>query len=276
MDFVEDDRMNSEYISKIRDLSTRRDLFSEEGFSALTSLFEAVSGEPPAVYADRFRADHCQWLQLLDDFEHKHQLLKRTEDRQSYLFNSYALPLVETERAGQLLDTMEKIYQNLRELYRVHLKVPIEAVKLLESMNGYDLDKKENKEMLLEALYYLSDLNGVFSAKTVDFPYTEKSVISIAEGVLEDETIGDIIMKFYLHYEHMNSPLSQNSSMYLGSSEANLVGGSTSNLEISPVQPGIIGNVKWALENWRGLLKPRNALVCVIGIVFLFILSMIL
>ena len=273
MNFGEYDKMNSEYISKIRDLSTRRALFPEEGISALTSLFEAVSGEPPSVYADRFRADHCQWLQLLDDFEHKYQFLKRTEDRQSYVFNPYALPIVETERAGRLLDTMEKIYQNLRELYLVHLKAPIEVVTLLQGMDGYDLDKKEDKEVLLESLYYLLGLNGVFSAKTVDFPYVEKSVISIAEGVLEHDSIGNIIMNFYQHYEHMNSSLSRNSSTYFGSSETNLAGSETI---ISPVQPGIIGNVKWGLENWRGLLKPRNALVCVTSIVFLLILSMIM
>ena len=268
--------MNSEYISKIRDLCTHRSLFSEEGFSALTSLFEAVSGEPPAVYADRFRADHYQWLQLLNDFEHKYQFLKRTKDGQSYVFNPYALPLVETERAGRLLDTMEKIYQNLRELYRVHLKAPIEAVKLLEGMDGYDLDKKEDKEVLLESLYYLRELSGVFSAKTVDFPYAEKSVISIAESVLEDESIGDIIMDFYQHYEHMNSSLSQNSSIHLISNETNLAGRNTIDPEIRPVQPEILGNLKWVLQNLRFLLKPRNALLCVASIVLLLILSMII
>lgn len=93
--------MISEYISKIRDLYTRRSLFSGEGFSALTSLFEAVSGEPPSVYAGRFRADNAQWLSLLDKFEHPYQFLNRTKGGQSYLFNPYAPPLVEAERAGR-------------------------------------------------------------------------------------------------------------------------------------------------------------------------------
>ena len=273
MKFGEDDQMNSEYISKIRDLCTRRALSPREGFSALTSLFEAVSGEPPAVYADRFRADNAQWISLLDKFEHPYQFLKRTKGGQSYVFNPYALPLVEAERAGQLLDTMEEIYQNLRELYLVHLKAPVEVVKLLEDMDGYDLEKKEDKEMLLESLYYLLGLNGVFSGMPADFPYAEGSAICIFESVLENESIGDIIMNFYQHYEDLNSSLSRNSSMYLGSSETNLAGSETI---ISPVQPGIIGNVKWGLENWRGLLKPKNALVCVASIVFLLILSMIM
>lgn len=263
--------MNSEYISKIRDLCTRRALFSEEELSALTSLFEASSGEPPTVYADRFRADHYQWLQLLNDFEHKYQFLKRTKDRQSYLFNPYALPLVETERAGRLLDTMGKIYQNLRELYRVRLKATIEAVELLEFMDGYDLDKKGDKAVLLESLYYLSDLNGVFSAKTLDFPYAENSVISIAESVLENESLGDVIMNFYQHYEHMNSSLSQNSSMCPGSSEANLAGDGTTDQEIVPVQPETLGKLTWILENWRILFKPKNILLCVVSIIFLLI-----
>ena len=265
--------MNSEYISKVRDLCIRRALFSEEELSALTSLFEALSGEPPAVYADRFRADHCQWIQSLNDFEHKHQFLKRTKDGQSYLFNPYALPLVEIARAVQLLNLMEKIYQNLKELYRDHLKVPIEVVILIDCIDGYQIEKKEDKEELLEALYYLSELSGIWSGKTSNFPYAEESTMCISKSVLENETIGDIIMMFYQRYEHMNSSLSQNSSMCPGSGGANLVS-SITDPEISLVQPETLGKVTWIMENWRIFLKPRNAFVCVVCIVFLLMLML--
>lgn len=264
--------MNTEYISKIRELCIRQAWFSQEKSSVLTSLFEALSGEPPAVSAGRFRADNCQWIQTLNDFEYKDQFLKRTKDGQSYLFNPYALPLIEIARAVQLLILMEKIYQNLKELYQDHLQDPVEAAILIDGIDGYDIEKKEDKEELFEALYYLSELSGIWSGKTNNFPYAEESTMCISENVLENETMGDIIMRFYQHYEHMNSSLSQNSSMNPGSSETNLPSGNTIASEIVPVQPEIIGKLKWILEKWRIFLKPRNILLCVASIVILLIL----
>ena len=268
--------MNTEYISKIRELCTRRAWFSQEKLSVLTSLFEVLSGEPPTVSADRFRADNCQWIQTLNDFEHKLQFLKRTTDGRSYLFNPYALPLIEIAQAVQLLILMEKIYQNLKELYRDHLQNPVEAIILIDGIDGYDIEKKEDKEQLFEALYYLSELSGIWSGKTSNFPFAEESTMCIAENVLENETIGDIIMEFYQHYGHMNSSLSKNSSMNPENNETNLPGSNTVGSEIVPVQPEILGKLKWILEKWRILLKPRNILICVASIVILLILRITL
>lgn len=170
---------------------------------------------------------------------------------------------------------MGKIYQNLKELYRDHLKDPIEVVILIDCIDGYDIEKKEDKEELLEALYYLSELSGIWSGETSNFPYAEESTMCISENVLENETIGDIIMKFYQHYEHMNSSLSQNSSMNPENSETNLPGSNSIDSEIVPVQPEILGKLKWILEKWRILLKPRNILLCVASIVILLILRII-
>ncbi len=71
------------------------------------------------------------------------------------MLNPYALPLIDVARAVSLLDIMEKIYQNLRQLYRDYLNESIEAVKLIDNIDGYDINQKEDKVELLEGLYYL-------------------------------------------------------------------------------------------------------------------------
>ncbi|MDE0286654.1 MAG: hypothetical protein OXN26_19155 [Gammaproteobacteria bacterium] len=132
-------KSKDEYIVEIRDLCSRNGSFSSEALSVLTSLFESLSGQPPTVGRARFRADHHQWLDPLDGLEHPHQFLKRTEDGQSYMLNPYALPLIDVARAVSLLDIMEKIYQNLKQLYRDYLHEPIEAITLIDNIDGYDI-----------------------------------------------------------------------------------------------------------------------------------------
>ena len=190
-------KSEDEYIVKIRNLYSQQASFSWEELTALTLLFESLSSQPPSVRADRFRADHHEGLNLLDALEHQHQFLKRIEDGQFYVLSPYALPLVEVAKAVRLLDIMEKIYQNLKELYSDYLGKLIEVVILIDGVDGYDIDKQEEKEELLEALYYLSELNGVWLGKTSNFPYAEESTMSISEDVLRNDSMGDIIMNYF-------------------------------------------------------------------------------
>ena len=134
----EDMKSNDEYIVKIRNLCSEQGLFSLEELSVLTTVFESLSGKPPVVHTDRFRADNHQWLSLLDQFENPHQFLKRIGDGKFYALSSYALPLVEVARAMRLLGIMEKIYQNLKELYHDYLAESVEVEILIDGIDGYD------------------------------------------------------------------------------------------------------------------------------------------
>ena len=273
------DNMKSDdtYIVKIRNLCSQQALFSSEEFSVLTLIFESLSGKPPAVLADRFRADNDQWLTLLDKFEYPYQFLKtvKIEDKRYYTLSPYALPLVEVARGVQLLDIMDKIYQNLRELYQDYLADPIEVEILIDGIDGYDPDEREDKEELLEALYYLSELSGVWSSKSNNFPYAGESIMCIAESVLRNDFMGDIIMKYFdIHYVSSILPSSHNSSMPLELDETKLTDADKADPEIEAVQPEIIGNFKWIQQKLPVLLKPRN-LPIVIGALIVFIISII-
>ena len=221
----DDMKSKDEYIVEIRDLCSRNGSFSLETLSVLTSLFESLSGQPPTVGRDRFRADHHQWLDSLDAFEHKHQFLKRTEDGQSYMLNPYALPLIGVARAVSLLDIMEKIYQNLKQLYLDYLHEPIEAVTLIDNIDGYDINQKEDREGLLEGLYYLRELHRAFTGISSNFPYAVDSEVSIAESVLRNDSMGGIIMEYFkTHYAKPISPSSPDLSMLMGGDKTKMQG----------------------------------------------------
>ena len=226
-------KSNDEYIVKIRNLCSEQGLFSLEELSVLTTIFESLSGKPPVVHTDRFRADNHQWLSLLDQFENPHQFLKRTGDGKFYASSPYALPLVEVARAVRLLDIMEKIYQNLKELYHDYLAEPVEVEILIDGIDGYDQDEYDDKEELLEALYYLSELSGVWSGKTHNFPYAEESTMCIAESVLRNDSMGGIIMQYFnSHYANPISPSSPDLSMLLRGDETKLAGADNTGPEI--------------------------------------------
>ena len=270
-------KSKDEYIVEIRDLCSRNDSFSSEALSVLTSLFESLSGQPPTVERDRFRANHHQWLDELDAFEHPHQFLKRIkiEDEQCYILSPYALPLVEDARALRLLDIMAKIYQNLKQLYLDNLRGHIEAVILIDNIDGYDINQKEDKKELLEGLYYLRELPQTFSSIPGNFPYDEDSEVSIAESVLRNDSMGGIILDYFkTHYAKPISPSSPDLSMLLRGDETKLTGADNAGPEIVPVQPESLGKAKWLQQNWRGLLQPKKR--CLVGIALLLSLLFLL
>ena len=265
-------KSDGEYIVKIRELCSQQSLFSSEDLSVLTSLFEILSEKPPTAHAERFRADNYRSLSLLDKFENPYQFLNRTEDGKFYTLSPYALPLIEVARAVRILDIMEKLYQNLKELYHDYLAEPIEVEILIDGIDGHNQDENDDKVELLEALYYLSELSGVWSAKTYNFPYAEESTMCIAESVIRNDSVGDIMMNYFdTHYATPISVSTLDSSTPLDKLQIKSTGAIVADPDIQPVQLPILGYLEWIKLNWRILLKPRNLLVVIIAIFFLFI-----
>ena len=198
---------------KVDNIQKVQSLFSMTDSDVITSLFQSSSGEPPVIHADRFRADHHQWLDTLDAFEHRLHFIKRTKDGQYYTISPYALPLVDDWRATHLLELMEVIYQNLKELYKDHLKSPLEVDILIEGVD-------EDKSILVEVLFYMSELGQIWSGKTNDFPYGENSTMSISEDVLRNDSIGDQVMRYFdMHFINPISSSPFNYSAYLEENE---------------------------------------------------------
>lgn len=177
---------------KVPHVDTVKEKLGEKALSALKALFTSAKGQPPSVPVERFRADHHQWLDVLNDLEHRHSFIERDHDGKSYLLRSYALPLIDD--AEQLLEIMQLLFERLRELYAQHLSEPQDIDTLIEGISG-------GKTELHEALYYLSESHNVWSGKSIDFPYAKDSYLCIAEGVLRQESIAEILSQYYeWHY----------------------------------------------------------------------------
>ena len=252
--------MDEHHAMKADNIQKIRSLFSEQDIDALTALFQSSSGEPPVIHADRFRADHHQWLELLDAFEQRHHFIKRTNDGQFYTISPYALPLIDDWRAVSFLEVMEEIYQNLRELYQDYLKAPLEVDILIEGIEGEEGD-------LLDVLYYMSELGQVWSGKSNGFPYGEECTLSISESVLRNEQIGDQIIDYFdMYYINPITSSFHDASGYSGGIQTDSDEDASRNQAIRPVQPDVLGKVKWLQLNWRKLLKRNNLLICLIGV----------
>ena len=183
------------------------------------------------------------------------------------MLNPYALPLIDVARAVSLLDIMEKIYQNLRQLYCDYLNESIEAVTLIDNIDGYDINQKEDKVELLEGLYYLRELHQAFTSISRNFPYAEDSKVIISESVLRYDSMGGIILDYFkTHYAEPVSPSSPDLSTFLGGDETKLIGADSADEEIQPEQPKMLGYLKWVQQNRRIFLKPINLLFAFVAV----------
>lgn len=161
-----------------------------QAIEALRKIFESRKGKPPLVPIQRFRADHEEWIRTLDSLEGKYSLITRSKECTDYLIRPYALPLIGTSESDEILNLMDKIYKRFPELYKENLSQPIGIDILCSSVTGH-------KNLIDEALYYISESHGTHSGMTTGFPYTPNSTMCISESVLSKKSIGDVLSEYY-------------------------------------------------------------------------------
>lgn len=167
-----------------------KDILGATAIEVLKALFNNVSGTPPTIKADRFRADNPYWLDVLDELENKKSLIERTRDGNDYIVRCYSLPLIDDKRAKRILSLMQDIYFLLKTLYPKYLSESIPLKILLQDIHG---DKNE----VLDAFYYLSEAHHVWSGKTIGFPYAEDCTLAISESVLRHEGVDEILAEYF-------------------------------------------------------------------------------
>lgn len=181
-----------------------KDVIGSKAIEVLRQMFKSRDGEPPSVPVQRFRADHAEWLNALDELENRYSLIERTRECKEYLIRPYALPLIGTPESQEILNLMDQIYMKFPGLYRKHLTQPLEIDVLCNNVSG-------DKDLINEALYYLSESHGVYSGMTTGFPYVPKSTLCIAESVLTRKKIGEVLSEYYKW--HFVNPKSQVASL---------------------------------------------------------------
>ena len=161
---------------------------------ALSLVFEKSEGVPPGVPDARFRADHPELMDVLNTLGWSGTFLKQDHTTGSYRVSGYALPLVESPRATQLLKYLAAAYTFMQAYYKEHLRKPFSTRVLIESVG-------QDRELALEAFFYLRDIDGWWSGLSNDFPLDPNSTVSVNEQVLVYRSFGDLLARVYeWHY----------------------------------------------------------------------------
>lgn len=157
----------------------------------LTDIFKNCKGTPPQVPAARYRADHPQWLNVLDELRNAQTFLQHDRNGVNYRLTVYALPIIDDARAETLLGLMDSIYIELKKLYHVHLSEMISLSEIIANISGDPGD-------IREALYYLTaDSSGIYSGLSMDFPYGAEPKMGISESVLRHPDFGSVLSEYY-------------------------------------------------------------------------------
>ncbi len=175
---------------KIKHVEVVREIIGPEKLLVLTDVFRNCTGKPPVLQAARYRADHPQWLDILDEFANNKFLLDRDSDYKNYRVRVYALGLIEDRRADELLELMNNIFQIFKTLYVKHLSDLIPLPKIIDLIGA-------DSNQVREALFYMRDAHDVWSGVTNSFPYGDNAAIGISESVLRKNNFGDVISEFY-------------------------------------------------------------------------------
>ncbi|MBU2987344.1 DUF4145 domain-containing protein [Saccharophagus degradans] len=181
-------------------VETVKEAIGSQAVEALRKIFESRKGEPPSVPIQRFRADHEEWIEVLDILEGTYSLIERSSEYTDYLIRPYALPLIGTSEADEILNLMDKIYERFPEIYKQHLSQPMDVNTLCGSVSG-------SNNLINESLYYISESHGTYSGKTTGFPYKKNSTLCISESVLAKKSIGKVLSEYYEW--HFVNPKSQ-------------------------------------------------------------------
>jgi len=166
----------------LQDIEKAKEILGDDILECLKNVFIHLDDEPPCVLANRYRADNPNHMTLLDTLQHEHHLIyvARIKNDNFYLLKPYALPLIETNKSKALLKAMFEIYSYLPDLYKKRLD---ESVLAKEIINISKIDKTIG----LEALFYLSKCDDVWTGLGEGFPYQSKSFLNIAEKTLVND-----------------------------------------------------------------------------------------
>ena len=194
-----------------------KETIGAQALDALRAIFEDRKGKPPSVPIQRFRADHEEWINTLDILVGTYSLIERSRECTEYLIRPYALPLIGTSESEEILSLMDRIYEGFPALYREHLSQPIG----IDTLCGY---VPGNKDLINEALYYISESHGAYSGMTTGFPYAEKSTFCISESVLSKKSIGHVLGEFYQwHFVNPKNQIASLESFYSSGPESSSV-----------------------------------------------------
>ena len=175
----------------------------------LRGVFDELQGTPPQVDKTKYRADHAGEMDSLDSLDYTERWIEHDKSHVFYRISPYALPIIKSKKSKHLIEIMEYFFQILKKLYPEKLKESVTIGEICEHSN-YERDDA------LDALYYLSNISGIWSGKSNGFPYEENSTLAINEQVLRKDSLFEVYKEHFKHcgvqHRHKSHPLVQDVS----------------------------------------------------------------
>lgn len=152
--------------------------------SILTEIFLQSHVSTLGVDAERFRVQHEQYIDLIDEFE-RDGLLRADLRREKgiYRVSIVVIPLLSVPQSKAILRNFELILENLKSSYRTHLKTP-SRIDLLA--NSLELEAQQVRV----CLSYMLEISGWWGSASIgDDIYDPNAEITPAEGILKIRSI---------------------------------------------------------------------------------------
>lgn len=162
----------------------------ETKLAILNEIFDACQDLPDGISAKRFRADRPSLINDMNALEGMHTLIERSRDKDRYLIKPYALPLLDSDRARAILAMADRLLLIFQEIYHERFtdSVPVEEI----------LGKKLGSEdVVLDALYMISEAHGIFGGRSNHFPYESGATTTVVEDVLQLQSCVEIFSRYY-------------------------------------------------------------------------------
>lgn len=147
----------------------------------LQQLLDNGSGSVPAI---EFRADHHEHIKILNALE-SDGWIRRDQDR--YHVRAVTLPLLETEAAQRLLDSIEKIYALLRKQYRETYTAPVKVDALAASLGLPREEVSAALRMMLDATLWWSGCSGDLASADASVSPKEEILDFLTFAALTEE-----------------------------------------------------------------------------------------
>ena len=107
----------------------------------LRNIFDELQGTPPQVDKTRYRAQHADEMDVLDQLDHTERWIEHDKSHTFYQVSPYALPLIKSKKSENLIEIMEDCFQILKKMYPSRLKesVAVEEIIVQSKHRGPDL-----------------------------------------------------------------------------------------------------------------------------------------
>jgi len=175
----------SEYNKRLKRF--KKELGSEKVL-ILQSLFDSLQSEPPHVNRERYRARNFGHIDGLDALESIGLVWRVDFNNQ---VSPYALPLINTQQAIDLIGDMDTCFKALRSYYFEHTSERL-FIKDFRKMVKLPWERIKN------AMYYIVEMHVVQGGVTNRFPYDEDASLQLDEAVIKHETVQELFLRHYL------------------------------------------------------------------------------